>query len=213
VSAADRAEMQRLLAAAFERRGWEYDLETVPAILGEVERTGAVGPTQLAGRVSSQYLNRVGASRGDMADAIAEAIGGRTLAPQPSAAPAVTIDNRNSINFGPGAQIGGSANLNTGSQISVRGDSPKEDVLDAIATLVTAGLGGEWNTEEADELDRAIAGREDIAAADVQAVTVRAAENAGGDGVSRKAFAQQLAAEAGSSLLVAAILAAVQSLH
>jgi hypothetical protein len=213
MSVVGRPEMQRWLAEAFRRRGWEYDLTTVPAILDEIERSGTVDPSRLADRVSGEYLNRVGASRGDVTDAIAEAVGGHTLAPQPSAAPAVMIDNRNSINFGPGAQIGGGANLNTGSQISLRGDASKEDVLDAIATLVTAGLGGEWNTEEARELDRTIAGREDIAATDLQAVTARAAADAGADGVGLKALAQQLAAETGSALLAPAILAAVQSLH
>lgn len=212
MSGADRAEMQRLLASELERRGWEYDLTAVPAILDEVEQTGTVEPTHLAGRVSGEYLNRVGATRADLADAIAQAIGGRTPTPPPSPPSAVTIDSRNSIHFGDGAQITGT-NINTGSQISLRGDSPKEDVLDAIATLVTAGLGGEWNTEEANQLDRVIAGRQDIVAKDVQAATLHAAEQAGASGFSAKALAQQVVGETASGVLASAIVAGLTSLH
>jgi hypothetical protein len=214
MSGADRAEMQRLLASELERRGWEYDLTTVPGILDEVERTGTVDPTHLAGRVSGEYLNRVGASRADVADAIAQAIGGRTLTRPPSPPPAITIDNRNSINFGDGAQISGTnINVNSGSQISLRGDSPKEEVLDAIATLVTAGLGGEWSTDEADELDRVVASRQDILAKDVEDTTLLAAEQAGASGFSAKALAQQVVGGTASGVLASAVVAGLTSLH
>jgi hypothetical protein len=212
MSGIGRAEMQRALGAEFARRGWEYDLTTVPAILDEVEHIGTVNPVHLAGRVSGEYLNRVGASRADVADAIAQAIGGRELTPPPSTPAAVTIDNRNSINFGAGAQISG-GNINTGSQISLRGDSPKEDVLDAIATLVTAGLGGEWNTDEAGELDRVVAEREDIVAKDVQDATLRAAEQARASGASAKALVQQVVGETASAVFAPAIIAGLASLH
>jgi hypothetical protein len=211
VSGSDRAEMQRLLAAELARRGWDYDLTTVPAILDEVEHAGTANPERLAGRVSSEYLNRVGASRADVADAIEQAIGGRTLTPPPAAPGGVTIDQRNSINIGAGAQITG-GNINTGSQISIRNDSPREDVLDALATLVTAGLGGEWSTEEADDLSRVLAGRDDVNGDDIQQRTINAATKSGADHAQIKALLTQVGTSTAVGVLTPAITAGLNHL-
>jgi hypothetical protein len=209
VSAVDRAGMQRLLAAELERRGWEYDLTTVPGILDEVQRTGTVNPTFLAGRVPSEYLNRVGASRADIAEAIESAIGGHTLTTdQP--APTVHVDNRNSINIG-GANISGGS-FNTGSQIAIHGGSPKEDVVDALATLVTAGLGGEWNTEEADALDGVITKRDDISGDDIQQRTVDAVTKSGASHAQIKALLTQVATGSAVGTLTPAITAGLNHL-
>jgi hypothetical protein len=100
--------------------------------------------------------------------------------------------------------------LNSRSQLA---GFAKAQNLDAIATLVTAGLGGEWNTDEADELDRVVASRQDIVAKNVKDTTLLAAEQAGASGFSAKALAQQVVGEAASGVLASAIVAGLTSLH
>ncbi len=177
MTTATRAEMQRLLAAEFERRGWEYDLSTVPSLLDEVERTGTVEGQHLADKVPADRLRRIGATRADLAVAITDAIGGRTLATEQAPVTIAINDHRHSVNLGPSASIGG--NVNTGSQISIQGDSPNDDLLDALATLVTAGLGGEWNVEAADDLAQVINRRADITHEAIQQRVLEAAHETG----------------------------------
>ncbi|HEX3518854.1 MAG TPA: hypothetical protein VHT29_07460 [Solirubrobacteraceae bacterium] len=200
--------MQRLLATEFERHGWTYDLNTVPAILDEVERTGTVEPHRLAANVPTEYIERVQATRADLVDAITSAIGGRALATETRNT--LTIhDNRYSIKFDAGAHISGST-LNTGSQISIQGDSPSEDILDAIATLVSAGLGGEWNVEAADDLAEMVAGRADITPEEIQRRTLAAA--AGADASQVKELLREIASGTISGVLGTWIVAALGSL-
>jgi hypothetical protein len=207
---ATRSEMQRLLASEFERHGWTYDLNVAPAILDEVERTHSVDPGQLASKVPAEYVERVGATRGDLVEAIARAIGGRELKAETQNTLTIN-DNRYSINIAAGAQITGST-LNTGSQISIRGDSPKEDIFDAIATLVTAGLGGKWNVEAADDLAQVVAARADITPEEIQRTTLAAATAAGADASQIKELLREIAAGAISGVLGTWLIAALGSL-
>ena len=207
MTAATRTEMQRLLAHEFERRGWSYDLVTVPTILDEVQRVHVVEPERLAETVSAEYLERVGATRVDIAGAIKDAIGDRELVAETTTTMIVN-DHRYSINFGTGAQVTGSS-LNTGAPISVQGGSPKEEILDALATLVTAGLGGEWNTEAADGLAQVIAGRGDISSRDIQDRALAAAEAAGTDRGRARELITQVASGTVSGVLAPWIIAAL----
>jgi hypothetical protein len=70
--------------------------------------------------------------------------------------------------MGPGAQIVNSQVNVSGTQINVRADSPKEDVMAGVAALVRAGLNGDWNTDAARELGAVIDAREDVGLADVE---------------------------------------------
>ena len=209
MSAATRSEMQRLLATEFESRGWDYDLSTVPDILAEVERVGTVKPEQLAGKVSGAYLERVGATRTDFAAAVQNAIGGHTLVPEPSHSVEIT-HNDHSITVGHGTQVSG--NLNTGSQIAIQGESPIDDVLDAVATLVTAGLRGEWNVEAVDNLAQIVASRQDITYDDVQQRAFAAAQQADADTGQVKALLTQIASGTSSGILATGIIAALSHL-
>jgi hypothetical protein len=206
----NRAEMQRRLATEFERHGWEYDLTTSSDLLDEVERAGSVDPERLAVMVPREYRERVGATTMDLHGAIKHAIGGRTLTPeQPPTHNTITInDNRYSIKVGEGAQISG-GNLNTGSQIAIQGGSPKEDVLDAVATLVTAGLGGEWNVEAIDDLARAVAARDDITLEDVRVRALDAAQQTGAGGAKIRALLEQIASGTAIGVLTPGITAAL----
>lgn len=207
---ATRSQMQRLLASEFERHGWPYDLDTVPGILDEVERVGVVEPDRLAAKVPAEYIDRVGATRADLARAIAAAIGDRELSIETTTT--ITIqDNRYSINVAAGARISGGT-FNTGSQISIQGDSPKDDILDAVATLVTAGLGGEWNIEAVEDLARVVAARDDVTVADVQQRTLAAAKEAGTEAGQVKGLLTQIAAGTATGVLTTGVTAALGAL-
>ena len=57
-------ELQRLLAAKFGNRGWEWDLVEGRKIVEAIEKRGEVDPDALAERISSTYLDRNGATGG-----------------------------------------------------------------------------------------------------------------------------------------------------
>ncbi|MGH2837905.1 MAG: hypothetical protein ACRDJY_06100 [Thermoleophilaceae bacterium] len=165
------AAMQRLLAGEFERRGWEWDLAEGRRVVEEIVAHGGVDAQRLARGVSGTYLQRVGATTADMADAIERAVGGRVPRPE---APAPTIlvinDHRYSLAMGPGAQItGGALNLG-GTQINIQSGTSRDEVLQAVRALVHAGLSGDWNPDAARELGEVLGARDDVALEDVQEV-------------------------------------------
>lgn len=81
MTSAGLAHIQRLLAAEFERRGWEYDLSLGSAIAEEIVRTGTVDPPKLARLAPHDFLAKARTSRSAIADAIGAAVGGVELEP------------------------------------------------------------------------------------------------------------------------------------
>jgi hypothetical protein len=170
VSEATPAELQALLAGEFESRGWEYDMTVGADLVGEVERRRAVDPATLAAKVSGTWLARNGATREELTAAIERAIGGRV--PRVADGAPVTLilnDNRYQLNMAEGAQIAGSQVNVGGTQINVRADSPKEDVMAGVAELVRAGLRDQWNPQAAGDLAGLVASRGDVTVEDVEA--------------------------------------------
>ncbi|MDQ4144179.1 MAG: hypothetical protein M3198_10645 [Actinomycetota bacterium] len=168
---ATSAELQRLLAGEFERRGWEWDIATGRRIVEEIVGRGAVDAQRLAQGVPRTYLQRVCATRTDLADAIERAVGGRVPRRETGQATLISNNNNNyALNMGPGAQIsGGAVNLG-GTQINIQSGASRDEVLQAVGVLVQAGLSGDWNPQAAGELGTAIDARSDIALGDVQGV-------------------------------------------
>jgi hypothetical protein len=178
VSEATPAELQRLLAGEFENRGWEYDMTVGADLVGEIERRGAVEPEALAARISGTWLTRNGATREQVAAAIQRAIGGRTPKPDELAVTVLNSDNRSySLHVEAGAQITGSQVNLGGTQINIRADAPKEDVLAGVVAIVRAGLAGNWDGDAARELGAVIDARGDIVLADVEAVVSEVVED------------------------------------
>jgi hypothetical protein len=209
VTSVGRTELQRRLAAEFESRGWDYDLATVPAILDELEQKGSANPTRLAEAVSSDFLARNRATRGEVADVIAIAIADRTVQRGVGGAVQITInDHSHSINVGPAAHVSGTS-LNTGSQVAIHGASPKDDVLDAVATLVTAGLRGDWNVEAAEELGHVVEARADVDYEDVRQRALVASEHLGTDIARAKSLLEQIAVSGLGGALGTGIVAAL----
>jgi hypothetical protein len=180
VTLTTRSDLQRRLAAEFDRRLWQYEMDAARAIVDAVEAAGAVDPQYLADRVPAGVLRRNGIDRPTMAEAIEAAIGGFTLKPpEPTmSTTAITInDNRYQVNVGAGASMDSSKiNVGDGQQINVDVEAPKDQVLEAVRALVRAGLTGDWNDGAAGDLAKVLAGRVDIGLDDIQVVTAEIVE-------------------------------------
>lgn len=171
------AEMQRLIAAEFQRRGWEYDLNVGRAIVSSAVEAGIVNGSQLASSVSPEFLARADATRTDLAEAIDSAIGGFTPRSSPAPSTIVINDHRYSINMaGESAIVNSTLNVGEGAQIAVASDAIRTDVLAAVEVIVRAALVGEWNPEAVGDLARLIDERDDVGFEDVRDVTVQVVE-------------------------------------
>jgi hypothetical protein len=167
-------ELQRLIAAEFDRQRWEYDLTVGERIVAEIERAGAVVPDKLAGQLPAEFFQRNRTSRDLVAAAIGRAVGSRTpKRPEPVSSTLVFDNSRHyEVTFGKGAQITNSQlNVGEGTQINVSVQASKDDVLGAVEALLRAGLAGDWNEGAARELATVIDSREDVGYEDVQVVT------------------------------------------
>jgi hypothetical protein len=164
------AELQRLLGSAFESRGWEYDLTVGSRIVEEVKRRHGVDAQALALTIPRTWLARNGAALDEVAEAIGHAIGGRTPEPEEPATAVLNFDNRSyTLNLGQGAQIASSHVNVGGTQIDVHAEASRDEVLDAVAVLVRAGLTTGWNADVARELGGVIDARTDVGLVDVEA--------------------------------------------
>lgn len=73
------AEVQRQLAAEFDRRGWEYDLATARAMARAVDNEGTLNPDELAKLAPPSFLSRAGIRRVQLSEAIEHALSGLSL--------------------------------------------------------------------------------------------------------------------------------------
>jgi hypothetical protein len=172
VSDATPAQMQTFLAAEFDRQGWQYDLDLGPALITEIEKRGSVEPEALADAVPATFLQRNRTTRENLAAAIARAIGDRTPVQRKEVATLVFQDQSHNVTISGNAQVHGSNfNLGDGTQFNVSVGGQREDVLAALAALLSAGFGGEWNEEAAAGLAQVIQARDDIDLDDVRETT------------------------------------------
>jgi hypothetical protein len=172
VSDTTPAAMQRLIAAEFERHGWDYDLSVGRAIVEAAEERGGVVGTELAAKVSAEFLARHRTTREDVASAIDSAIGGRQVKREAAQATVVINDNRYQVNLSGGSQIEDSKlNIGDGTQINVDVKASKENILAAVEALVRSGLADSWNTGAARDLATVIDQRDDIDVEDVREIT------------------------------------------
>ncbi len=182
MSDATPAHLQRLLAGEFERRGWEWDIGEGRRIVEQTVAHGGVDAQRLVRGVSGTYLQRLGATRADMADAIERAVGGRVPRLEEGGSTTLVIhDNRYQLNVGAGARITGS-NVNVGgTQINIQPNAEKDEILAGVGALVSAGLTGGWNAEAARQLGSVIDAREDVGLGDVEAAVADVVEAAVAD--------------------------------
>ena len=172
------SELQRLIAAEFDRRRWEYDLDVGPKLVAEIERSGGVDADQLARLLPAEFFHRNQTTRANVAGALERAVGGRTPKRGAAGATLVFADNRRyELKIGKGTQISNSPiNVGTGTQFNVSLDASKTDLLGAVEAVIRAGLAGDWNADAARELADVIDGRGDIDYDDVREITAAVAK-------------------------------------
>lgn len=184
--------MQSLLADEFARRGWQWDLATGRGIVEEIEKRRAVEPARLAQRAPADWIARNHTTRAELAEAIEAAIGG--LAPSaPTPTTLVIHGSQYNITVS-GSNLTDSPIEVGGTRVNVSSDSGRQEVLDAVAALIRAGLSDGWNADAATALAGVIEQREDLGFEDVQKVTgdvVRAEQPNSGRA---KAFLEKVAA-------------------
>jgi hypothetical protein len=203
--------LQRSLASEFSRRGWSYDLDTVPAILDDVRARGEVVPARAAQAVPRFFLDRNSTTRDVVARAIEAAIGGKVIAPSPSPVTIITTnDNRHQINVG--GDVSNSALQTGGQQIVAQTTSPKEDILDAVSALVVAGINGHWDIAAAADLAEIIDARDDITMDDVRSTAAEVAGASDAESGRLKSFLNKIAAGGLGGALSTGIVAAIGAL-
>lgn len=209
---ASRAELQRRLATEFEQQGWPYEHAFAPALFEHIERLGTADGATLAQHLSADFLHRHGITRERMGRVLDKAIGGQTLERDaPSQTRLVFTDNRYSIQIGDHSPVSNST-PNTGNEIIVQANASKDDLLAAVATLVSGGLCGNWNDDAAQQLAQVIDGRDDITIEDVRDAARDAAEAAQAEPSTVKALLTRISVGATSGALGTGIVAALGAL-
>ena len=166
------AELQRMIATAFNSQGWEYDLGVGPQLLDAIRKQGGVDATTLVGILPAAFFDRNRVSKDVVATVIERALGGKTLREETRVPTTIVIGGNNyQLNVGDGASIVNSnLNVGEGTQIVATADADKQDVLLAVEAIVRAGLAGDWNDEAAKELAALVDSRADLDYEDVQKV-------------------------------------------
>lgn len=176
---AGRAELQRRLATEFERQGWPYEPDIGPALLDYIGQTGPADGATLAQRVSADFLERHRISRDQMAAALDRAVGAATVEREDASSVTLNFtDNRYAVQVSDGGSVVNSTVNTAGTQLVVAASSSRDEVLAAVATLVRAGLDGEWDEDQVRSLSELVDARDDIGFEEVRAITMSAVRDA-----------------------------------
>lgn len=172
------SELQRLIAAEFDRRRWEYGLDVGPKLVAEIERSGDVNANKLVRVLPPEFFHRNQTNRDIVAGAIERAVSGRTPKREAAGATLVFEDNRRyELKIGKRAHVTNSPiNVGSGTQLNVSVDASKRELLGAVEAVIRAGIAGDWNADAARELADVIDGRADIDYDDVRQITAEVAK-------------------------------------
>jgi hypothetical protein len=139
VTDATPSQFQTLLAAEFDRQGWQYDLGLGPALLAEVEKSGSVDAQALAISVPAAFLQVNRTTRENLAAAINRAVGGRTVVPAKEVATLVFENHSHNVTISGHAQVHGSNfNLGDGTQFNVSVELASIPDVNQLHTLFTS---------------------------------------------------------------------------
>jgi hypothetical protein len=175
MSGATPAELQRMIAAAFNSQGWEYDLAVAPQLINAIRKQKGVDAIRLVAILPAVFFERNRVSKDVVAAVMERALGGKTLEEEASVPTTIVIGGKNyQLNVGDGASIVNSnVNVGEGAQIVATTDADKQDVLLAVEAIVRAGLSGDWNDDAAKELAALVDSRSDLDYEDVQKVAAQ----------------------------------------
>lgn len=165
----------RLVAAEFDRRGWEYDLTIGQTILDDIERVGYADPPSIAQRLPGSFYRRQGTTREVLESVIARTIGHfRLESRDASSQVTVVTDNRSYKVSITGSASDTNINLGDGRQANVTISADKSEILLAVETLIVGALSDGLDADLARELANTIQLRDDVTAADVHEVALAA---------------------------------------
>lgn len=167
------AELQRLLAAEFERQGWEYDLNVGRDLVASAAEDGTVDTRRFIKLLPQSFFATNRTTRADVENAVNRVCGGRILKRDLSTASLLINDNRHQLNLGSGASIKNSnVNVGQGTQVLVNAKASKAEILQAVEVLLRAGITGGWNEDAARDLAAVIEARDDIEVDDIRERTI-----------------------------------------
>ncbi len=216
MTATTPAEFQRLVAAAFDAQGWQYDLSVGPMLV-EVAKAGRpMNGTELAQVLPKTFFDRNRVTRDAVASVLTRAVGGRTVEEEIAVPASIVIGGNNyQLHIGAGASIVDSnINLGEGSQINVTSEGDKRDVLLAVEAIVRAGLAGDWSDDAGKDLASLVAGRGDLTYEDVQAVALEVARKEQPTKDRVKGFLARIAASGISGTLATGLTAGLaEAIH
>lgn len=175
MTATDPSEVLRLVAAEFDRRGWEYDLTIGKAILADIQRVGQVDAHSIARGLPGSFYHRQGTTHEVVETAIDRSIGHVRLRRTDSSSEVSIVTDNRSFNFKIAGNVSGTnINVGDGDQVNVTATADKPQVLRAVEVLILGALAGDWNPEAARELAAEVEARDDVTVADIHELTVAA---------------------------------------
>lgn len=207
------AELQRRIAAEFDKQGWEYDLAIGHDLVAQTEGRGPINADKVAAALPSEFFQKNRTRREDVAGAIQRAIGGLVIQRGTVATSLVINDNRYQVNLEAGSRIVASnINVGDGTQLNIDASATKSDVLSGVEVLLRAGLNGKLNVEAARELGELINARSDVSLEDIQRVTLDVVEAEKPKRERLKEFLNEIAIQALGGAMGIGIAAAIGAL-
>jgi hypothetical protein len=196
----------RVVAAEFDRRGWEDHEELALAIATQADRNGGLDASASSHLAGDRFLRDNRVNRGVLRSALEHVFSGRVLAPEQQVGPTY-VDQ--SVKIGDNNMISGSINAG-GNQIALTENSPPGEILGALTKFVSAGVEQGFSPSELELLDR-LAAVHDI---DPQRLedAVRAGVSANPAPGRLAKFRDAVMTSAASGLAVQAIIAVVGAL-
>jgi hypothetical protein len=210
--------IETLLAAEFDRQGWEWGLDIGQMLLGAVEPLGRIDGEALAARIPADFLQRNRTTPKNVAAAIDRVAGGLSVAPEsPQTSVQITVQSGDTYNvsFGANANLQNSPfNIGPGMQLKIDSSSPPEDLAAALGALVAAGLAGEWDEQAARAIGGSIEDQQKISLDEARAAVLEAGREVATEPSAVRGFIEKVAVSGlGSFLTTAMSLGLTDLLH
>ncbi|HXE98740.1 MAG TPA: hypothetical protein VN458_00170 [Solirubrobacterales bacterium] len=192
----------RVIVDEFEERGWRY-LNGLPArIATQCQERGALDARAAAELADSRFLARNHTDRASLQEALVRAFANRVLKEPPP------LMNQNNINI----TVNGDRNTfgdvtQIGQEIKLSLESPKTEILDAVAGLVRRGLDGQFSKADLDDLAALVETRGDIDQAEIETVVGEVVEAEQPEPGKLATFRKDVLTGATTTLVVQGILA------
>jgi hypothetical protein len=212
------AQIETLLAAEFDRQGWEWGLDIGRTLLDGVEPLGQIDGEALAARIPADFLQRNRTTRQNVASAINRAARGLSVASgsrQDSVQITIQSGDTYNVSFGANANLQNSPfNIGPGRQLQIDSSSTSEDLATALGALVAAGLAGEWDEQAARAIGGSIEDQQKISLEEARAAVLEAGRDVAPDPSAVRGFIEKVAVSGlGSFLSTAMSLGLTDLLH